>query len=98
MASDSIYSVRIEIVINTKTLEQVSRLNIWKVMFRYENDNDIKYKINTFKNIRRVIYKTLRSRSRSSTRIRLYKTIAVPTLPYVSEKRRTNAVKSKGLN
>ena len=51
----------------------------------YESENNIRGKINKFRNICGTIHRNLRNKTRPITRIKFYKTIAIPTLTYASD-------------
>ena len=75
--------MRTNIIINNSTLEQTSRFKYLGCAVSCVSQYDIKEKINKFSNFHIVFYKihrNLRNITRHSTRIKFYKTTAIPTL------------------
>ena len=78
--------VRTKIVTNNSTLEQVSRFKYLGCAVSYKSEYDMREKISTYRNICGTMHRNLKNKTRHSTRIKFYKTIAIPsTLIYASE-------------
>lgn len=68
-----------------KTLEQVSHFNYLGCDVTYGYSKDIQTKINRFSHVCGTISRYIKNKTRKETQIKLYKTVAVPTLLYGSE-------------
>ena len=77
--------VRSKIVLNDKPIEQVSHFRYLGCDISYEPDRDIEEKVNKFQMICGTINRTLKNRTRKDTKIKLYKTMAVPSLMFGRE-------------
>ena len=77
--------VRSKIVLNNGTLEQLSNFNYLGCDISYRKGKDTINKIHRFQNICGTIHRTLKNNASKSTRLKFYKTIAVPTLLYGCE-------------
>lgn len=85
MAFEGKETVRSKIIIDNKTLEQVSHFNYLGCDTTYERDKDVESKVHKFQAICGTINRTLKHKTRKDTRIKFYKTMAVPILTYGSE-------------
>ena len=85
MAFQGKYPVRSKIIVNNKPIEQVSNFTYLGCDTSYNYDNDMENKINKFQAICGTINRTLNNKTRKDTRIKFYKTMAVPVLMYGSE-------------
>ena len=74
-----------KIVINNSTSEQVSPFKYLGCAVSYKPEYDIRQKIHKFMNICGTIYRNIKNITKHSTRIKFYKTIAIPTSIYESE-------------
>lgn len=77
--------IRTKIVIEDQVLEQVSHFQYLGCDITYDEDKDIKNKVNTFQRICGTIRRTLKNKTRKETQIKFYKVMAVPTVLYGSE-------------
>lgn len=79
--------IRSKIIIDEQPLEQVSNYKYLGCEMSVYSGNlkDIDTKLSRFKMICSTIHKTLRNKTRKETRMKFYKTMAVPTLLYGSE-------------
>ena len=77
--------VRSKIVLDNKTLEQVSHFRYLGCDISYDRERDIDEKINRFQMICGTINRSLKDKVRKETKLKLYKTMAVPMLLYGSE-------------
>jgi hypothetical protein len=79
-------SIRSKIVINNKIIEQVNSFNYLGNLISYENEMDIDDKLNNYLKITGIINNVLRPKKNlKKTRIKLYSTLALPTLLCGSE-------------
>lgn len=85
MAFRGKYPVRSKIAIGNYNLEQVSNFRYLGCDISFNIDRDVENKLVKFRNVCGTIHKYLRNRTRKETRLKFYKTIAVPTLMYASE-------------
>ena len=85
MAHYGKYPVQSKIVIENKTLEQVSHFNYLGCEISLNEDKDIQNKTNKFQYICGTIQRTLKNKARKDTKLKFYKTMAVPVLLYGSE-------------
>ena len=77
--------VRIKIVIDNKTIEQVNSFNYLGNMISYEKELDVDNKLHNLK-ITGIINNVFRpQKTLKKTRIKLYNTLALPFLLYGSE-------------
>jgi hypothetical protein len=72
-------------VLNNKPIEQVSHFRYLGCDISYERDNDLDHKIHRFQMICGTINRTLKQKVRKDTKLKLYKTMAVPSVIYGSE-------------
>jgi hypothetical protein len=72
-----------KIVIDNKIIDQVNSFNYLGDLIFYENEMDIDNKLNNYLKITNIINNLFRPKK---TRIKLYNTLALPTLLYGSEK------------
>lgn len=85
MAHRGKFPVRTKIIMDNQPLEQISHFEYLGCNISYEVDHDIENKINKFQRICGTINRTLRNKTRKDTKIKFYKTMAVPILTYGSE-------------
>ncbi len=85
MAFRGKYPVRSKIAIGNYNLEQVSNFRYLGCDISFNIDRDVEKKLVKFRNVCGTIPKYLRNRTRKETRLKFYKTIAVPTLMCVSK-------------
>jgi hypothetical protein len=74
--------IRSKIVIDNKIIEQVNSFNYLGNLIFYQNEMDVDNKLNNYLRITGVIHTVFRPKK---TRIKLYNTLALPTLLYGSE-------------
>jgi hypothetical protein len=79
------YYIRSKIVIKDDIIEQVRHFNYLSCDISYERDNDSDNKLAKFRNVCGTVHKYLTHGTRKDTRLKFYKTIAVPILMYGSE-------------
>ncbi|KAJ4434368.1 hypothetical protein ANN_22927 [Periplaneta americana] len=78
--------VRSKIIHNNQCLEQVQNFNYLGCEISYQNEKDVNKKITKFTQILGIINNTLKAKLvQNSTRIKIYNTLALPTLLYGSE-------------
>ncbi|KAJ4438046.1 hypothetical protein ANN_13985 [Periplaneta americana] len=88
--------VRSKIIHNNQCLEQVQNFNYLICEISYQNEKDENNKITNFTQILGIINKTLKAKLvQKSTRIKIYNTLALPSLLYGSE---IWALKKKDMN
>ena len=85
MAHYGKFPVRSKIVVENKVLEQVSSFSYLGSDISLDIDKDIEKKTNKFQHICGTINKTLKNKVTKSTKLKLYKTMAVPLILYGSE-------------
>ena len=90
MAFSGKQHIRTKIVVNNQTLEQVNHFNYLGCDISYGFDKDIQSKVSKFGHICGSIDKFLRNKTTKETRLKFYKTVAVPTLMHGSESWVTN--------
>ena len=73
------------IIIEGKVLEQISNFNYLGCDISFDVDKDIQNKVNRFQHICGTINRTLKNKTRRETKLKFYKTMAVPVLLYGSE-------------
>jgi hypothetical protein len=78
------HTVRCKIVVDNKTIEQVSSFKYLGNNVSYCLKEDINIKLNTFQRMCRTIRRTLRQLTLQSTQLKCYKIMAVPMLSYAS--------------
>lgn len=79
------YHKRTKIVIGTEIIEQVSSFKYLGSMITYRKNMEIEKKLNKFQQICGTINRCLRNKTTRETKLKFYKTVAVPTLIYGSE-------------
>ena len=77
--------IRTKIVVDNQTLEQVCDFNYLGYNISYNVDTDWVNKLSKFRSICGTIHRNLRNKTRKETRMKFYKTVAVPTFLYASE-------------
>lgn len=78
--------VRSKIIHNNQCLEQVQNFNYLGCEISYQNEKDVNKKITKFTQILGIINNTLKAKLvQKSTRIKIYNTLALPSLLYGSE-------------
>lgn len=77
--------LRAKIIIDDQMIEQVSHYKYLGCDISYGYDKDIEYKINQFQAICGTINRTLNNKAHKQTKLKFYKTMAVPALLYGSE-------------
>lgn len=85
MAFKGTQSVRSKIVLDIKIIEQVSECDYLGCKPSYKNEEDINGKINKFNQITGTLQRALKLKARKQSIIKLYKSMAVPTLTFGSE-------------
>lgn len=85
MAFKGSYPVRTKIILENKAIEQVSKFNFLGCEITYTTETDINNKLNKFNYITGTLKRTLKNKARKDSLIKLYKTMAVPTITYGSE-------------
>ena len=86
MAFKGLEPLRSKIVINNQIIEQVNIFNYLGSNISYEGEKDINNKLNNFTKITGVINNVFKPKTTlRKTRIKLYNTLALPTLLYGSE-------------
>jgi hypothetical protein len=79
------HPVRSKIVLQDQLLEQVSYLNYLGCEISKENDKCIDKKLGRFQMLCCTVHRTLKNKTRKETRLKFYKTMAIPALMYESE-------------
>ena len=79
------HPVRSKIILENKTIEQVSKFNYLGCDISFVNEIDVNNKINKFSYITGTLKRSLRNKARKDSIMKLYKTMAVPTITYGSE-------------
>jgi hypothetical protein len=79
------HPIRSKIVLQDQLLEQASYLNYLGCAISKENYRDIDKKLRRFHMICGAIHRTLKNKTRKESRLKFYKTMAVPALMYGSE-------------
>jgi hypothetical protein len=78
--------IRRKIVIHTRVIEKVNPFNCLGNLISYKNEMDIENKLNSYLRITDIINNAFRpKKTPKKTRIKLYNTLALPTLLYGSE-------------
>lgn len=77
--------IRTKIVLYEKPIEQVSHFRYLGCDISYEPDRDVTDKVHRFQWICGTIHRTLKNKTRKDTKMKLYKTMAVPSLVFGSE-------------
>lgn len=85
MAHSGKFPIRTKIIVDNKPLEQVSHFDYLGCNITYDVDRDINNKISKFQWICGTINRTLKNKTRKETKLKFYKTMAVPVLTYGSE-------------
>jgi hypothetical protein len=85
MAFKGTEPIRSKIVIKNMILEQVKIFTYLGCNISYQNETDIHSKITKFLQILGLLNNTLKPNLIQSTRLKLYKILALPTLLYGSE-------------
>lgn len=85
MAFKGRYPVRSKIVLDDTIIEQVSHFNYLGCNVSYQGEFDIAGKINKFNYITGTLKRTLKNKARKDSIVKLYKSMAIPTLTYGSE-------------
>lgn len=80
-------NIRSKIILEDQTIEQVPNFTYLGCEFTtgFETQKDIYTKLSKFQQVCGTIHRTLRQKTRKETRIKFYKTMAVPLLLYGSE-------------
>lgn len=68
-----------------KNLEQIRHFNYLGCDISYDGDTDWERKLSAFRSICGTIHRNLKNKTRKDTRMKFYKTVAVPTFLYASE-------------
>jgi hypothetical protein len=79
------HPIQSKIVLQDQLLEQVSYLNHLGCEISKENYRDIYKKLGGFQMLCGTIHRTVKNKSRKETRLKFYKTVAIPALMYGSE-------------
>jgi hypothetical protein len=74
------YQIKSKIVIKDDIIEQVRHFNYLGCDISYEKDNDVDNKLAKFRNVCGTIHKYPKHKTRKDTRLKFYKTTAVPIL------------------
>ncbi|KAJ4429720.1 hypothetical protein ANN_21924 [Periplaneta americana] len=85
MAHSGKFTIRTKIIVDNKPIEQVSHFDYLGCNITYDVDRDIDNKISKFQWICGTINRTLKNKTRKETKLKFYKTMAVPVLTYGSE-------------
>ncbi|XP_039281346.1 uncharacterized protein LOC120350716 [Nilaparvata lugens] len=85
MAFKGKWPVRTKIVVGDLILEQVSAFTYLGCTLTYEKDEDIFNKLKKIQYICGTIHRTLKNKVKRVTKLKFYKTMAIPVLMYESE-------------
>lgn len=77
--------VQSKVVTSNKPVVQVNSFNCLRDRINYQNDRDMDNKVNKFQCICGTTNRKLRNKVRKETKLKFYKTVAMPTLLYGCE-------------
>jgi hypothetical protein len=80
-------------IVNNETLDQVSQFTYLGCSISYQFSNDVKFKLAKFLKLIGIIKRTIFSKVRTETILKLYNTLILPTFLYASENWTSNPFK-----